>query len=86
MNIMHNKTAKFITRLPRSSRAFAIASHCRTDVSVFSAIYSFHADPVTQPLSTKLCKKFFFRSVTFNYVKIFYQNSIIVTRLLVSSF
>jgi len=44
MNIMHSKMVKFIIRLPCSSRSSTITSHCRTSVSVFSTIYSVHAD------------------------------------------
>jgi len=34
MNIMHNKTVKFITQLPRSSRSSTVtSSHCHTGVS-----------------------------------------------------
>jgi len=61
---------------PRSSRSSAAASsRCRTGVSKFSQ--QFIQSAQTPTFIRKLFNKFF-RPVTFKYVKIFYQNSIIV--------
>ena len=63
---MQNIVVKFIMWLLPSS------SHCRSSVSVYSTIYSVHADP--QPLSIIN----FFQSATSKNIKIFYENLIIV--------
>jgi len=63
---------------PCSSRSSAVASsRCRTGVSKFSP--QFIQSAQTPTFIRKLCNKFF-RSVTYKNVKIFYQNSIIVTK------
>ena len=66
---------KFITRLLCSFRSSAAASHCGTGVSVFSTLCLVHTVPNLY-LETAIS---FFCSVTYENVKIFYQNSITLT-------